>query len=205
MAAVWRCSSRFRIACMFSNQKASFLQLVLRRPIGQELEFHVDWGCDSWAMTDKCKKKLRVFYHKSIRSILNINMHEVEALRITNEQVRKRFLHTPDIVDIIHYRQLKWIGKIARMNESRAPRRLMASWCDNPRKAGRPQVTYRNSFAETIAKVIPGLPQDARLQEWITVAKEERAWNTAIAAWWASVTHNPLLGAAARRVTTLLQ
>jgi hypothetical protein len=58
----------------------------------------------------------------------------------------------PDIIDIIHHRQLKWIGKIARMEEERAPRRLIASWCGNPRKAGRPQYTYRNSYAEAIAK-----------------------------------------------------
>jgi hypothetical protein len=137
-------------------------------------------------------EKVESFYHKSICSILNINMHEVEAYRITNEQVRQRFLHIPDIIDIIHYRQLKWIGKVARMSEERAPRRLIASWCDTPRKTGRPQYTYRNSYAEAIAKAIPGLPQDARLQEWIPVAKEERAWNTAIARWWSTVTHkNP--------------
>jgi hypothetical protein len=134
------------------------------------------------------KKKLSVFYHKSIRSILNINMHEVEANRITNEKVRQRFMSIPDIIDIIqHHRQLKWIGKIARMDEERAPRRLIALWCGNPRKAGRPQYTYRNSYAEAITKVIPGLPQDARLQEWIPIAKDERAWNTAIAGWWATV------------------
>jgi hypothetical protein len=115
-------------------------------------------------------------------------MHEVEANRITNEEVRQRFMSIPDIIDIIHHRQLKWIGKIARMDEERAPRRLViASWCGNPRKAGRPQYTYRNSYAEAIAKVIPGLPQDARLQEWIPIAKDERAWNTAIAGWWATV------------------
>ena len=151
------------------------------------------WGCDSWALTEKMKNKLRVFYHKSIRSILNINMHEVEAYRITNEQVRKRFLHIPDIIDIIHCRQLKWIGKVARMGEERAPRRLIASWCNSARKPGKPQFTYRNAYAEAIGKIIPDLPQDARLQEWIHVAKEEKAWNTAIANWWATVTHNPFL------------
>jgi hypothetical protein len=132
------------------------------------------------------KNEKRVFYHKSsIRSILNINMHEVEAHRSTNEQVRKKFLNVPDIIDVIHCRQLTWIGKVARMGmgEERAPRRLIQTlWWDKPRKEGRPQCTCQNSYAEAIAKVIPSLPQDARLQQWIPIAKE------AIAKWWSTVT-----------------
>jgi hypothetical protein len=54
-------------------------------------------------------------------------MHEVKANCITNKQVQKRFLHIPDIIDIVHCRQLKWMGKVARMQEERAPRGLIAS------------------------------------------------------------------------------
>ena len=79
------------------------------------------------------------------------------------------------------------------MGEERAPRRLIALWYDKARKPGKPQFTYRNAYAEAIAKIIPDLPQDAQLLEWIPVAKEEKAWNIAIANWWATVTHNQLL------------
>jgi hypothetical protein len=153
-------------------------------------------------MTEKMQKKLRVFYHKSIHSILNINMHKVKANRITKEQVQKRFLYIPDIIDVVHCRQLKWIGKVARMEEERAPQRLVASWCNNPRKDSRPQHAHQNSHAEAITKVIPGLPQDGRLQEWTPIAKKEQAWNSAIARWWTRATHNsrnPLLDGLADR------
>jgi hypothetical protein len=101
-------------------------------------------------------------------------MHEVEAHRSTNEQVRKKFLNVPDIIDVIHCRQLTWIAKVARMGmgEERAPRRLIQTlWWDKPRKEGRPQCTCQNSYAEAIAKVIPSLPQDARLQQWFPSQK----------------------------------
>jgi hypothetical protein len=102
---------------------------------------------------------------------------------------RQTSIHSPsdssiltDIMDIVHYRELNWIGKTARMKESTAPRRLIASWCDNPRKPGRPQTTYRNSYTDAIKKVIPDLPQDGKLQEWMPIAKEEQAFGTPLSA-----------------------
>jgi hypothetical protein len=67
-------------------------------------------------------------------------------------------------------------------------------WCDNPRKAGGPQHTHPNSYTEAVAKVIPSLPQDVQLQEWISVVKEERAWNAATARQWSTGTRNSFLG-----------
>jgi hypothetical protein len=124
------------------------------------------WGCNSWAMTDKMQKTLRVFQHKSICSILNMSMHKVKAERIMNKQVRNRFLHAPDIIDVIHCRQVKRIGKIARMDEKRAPRRrLIASWCENPRKTGKPQHTNKNtnrsSYREPLQRSSPACPKTA--------------------------------------------
>jgi hypothetical protein len=102
----------------YSSQQRQNWSLHQHRPLG--LRFLMgDDGQNS--------KQVESFLpQKSIRWILNINMHKVEANRITNKQVQKQFLHIPDIIDVIHYRQLKWSGKIVRMDKERAPQCPMA-------------------------------------------------------------------------------
>ena len=77
------------------------------------------WGCESWSMTENMRRRIRAFHHQSIRSILRINMHMVETCRIKNPTIRQWFCNTPCILDIAKKRQLDWIGKVARMEETK--------------------------------------------------------------------------------------
>jgi hypothetical protein len=95
------------------------------------------WGCKAWTITDSIKRALQVFHHRSLRTILNINMFEVKKQRITNAQTRKR-ANVPDILIFLTRRSLCWIGKLARMPMNRLPRQLLAAWVKNPQKRGRP-------------------------------------------------------------------
>eukprot|EP00978_Attheya_sp_CCMP212_P022946 scaffold69384_cov30-Attheya_sp.AAC.1 len=55
------------------------------------------WGAETWALTDRSMKKLAVFHHRCIRSILQINMHKVKEKRIKNKEIRTRIeLHLND-------------------------------------------------------------------------------------------------------------
>jgi hypothetical protein len=78
------------------------------------------WGCKAWTITNPIKCALQVFHHRSLRTILNINMFEVEEQRITNAQTRKR-ANVPDILIFLTRRSLRWIGKLARMPMNRLP------------------------------------------------------------------------------------
>jgi exonuclease III len=143
------------------------------------------WGCESWAMSEIISRKLQVFYHKSIRKILNINMFEVEQDRITNQDLRKRFCNAPCLLDIISKRQLNWIGKVARMDPyTRLPRKLLAAWTNNNRKVGRPQISYKNTYESVLNMVLPQLPKGAPLIHWLKLAKEPIIWKNLIKVWW---------------------
>jgi hypothetical protein len=89
------------------------------------------WGCEAWTITDSIKRALQVFHHRSLRTILNINMFKVEEQRITNAQTWKR-ANVPDILIFLTRRSLHWIGKLARMPMNRLPCRLLAAWVKNP-------------------------------------------------------------------------
>ena len=42
------------------------------------------WGCASWSMPEKMRRRIRAFHHQSVRSIVRIKMHIVETYRIKN-------------------------------------------------------------------------------------------------------------------------
>lgn len=145
------------------------------------------WGCESWTLNEHNKRLLRSFQHKSIRSILNINIYEVQDYKITNDSLRQNFCNMPDIIDIIKKRQMNWISAIAKMPTQRLPRKLLASWTKEPRKKGRPQSTYRNSYAECISTLLPDLPRALPLTEWITIAASQK-WTELKNKWFKSTT-----------------
>jgi hypothetical protein len=149
------------------------------------------WGSESWTLTEDNIRKLRAFQTKTIRSILNINMHEVQEHRITNESLRQQFCNIPDILQIILKRQLNWIGSIAKMDFTRLPRKLIASWLDETRKVGRPQSTFRNSFARAIRMLIPTSRPTLPLIDWIDIAATKQ-WDALINKWWKTVTQSDL-------------
>jgi hypothetical protein len=51
-------------------------------------------------------------------------------------------LGVPDIEDVYRSRLLKWVGKMVCMETERLPRRMMTCWVRNPRKNGRPHMTW---------------------------------------------------------------
>jgi hypothetical protein len=135
--------------------KCKRISLATKFQIFQAIPINtVLWGCESWSMSDKICEKLKNFYHKNIRRILNINMHEVQSYKITNLQVRKMFCKAPCIIDIATKRQLLWIGKIVRMDPTtNLPRKLLVAWINKSRKIGRPQFTFKNTYENALKKI----------------------------------------------------
>eukprot|EP00957_Ditylum_brightwellii_P043782 3320746-Ditylum_brightwellii.AAC.1 len=76
-------------------------------------------------------------------------MVEVQTQRITNEQVYSRF-SIDSIKSIVVSRQLRWIGKIATMEESCLPRKFPNVWHPNPQPMGRPLTTIRHTYLHAL-------------------------------------------------------
>ena len=164
---------------IFNNQKVRLgTKFLLYKSI---ILNTVLWGCESWSLTADAKRKLESFQNNIIRRILRIDMYMVQNEKITNVQIKTMFYNTPSINKIIKARQLKWLGKIAKMENDRMPRKLLASWIKNPRKPGRPQLNIRNSFAKALSEFFPKM-RNAELKHWIpTLASKE--WKNTLQEW----------------------
>jgi len=104
-------------------------------------------------------------------------MWKIEKEHLRNEHIRNR-LQVPDVHEIITKRQLQFIGKIARMPDSRLPRRLLTAWVGNPRKKGKPHLMVRNSYVDALHQLLgeEEVGQKAILTDWIDKAECESSW-----------------------------
>ena len=125
-------------------------------------------------------RRLKVFHTKCCRSMIGVTTWEVADYSILNENVLK-LVGIMSMEDIVHYRRLVWMGKIARMPLDRFPRKFLAAWTDCPignsysRPHGRRQLSTRDSFLSSLEYI--GLDSsNGQLQSWVPKALKEKDW-----------------------------
>jgi len=86
----------------------------------------VFYGCETWSLTLREERKLRVFENMVLRRIFGPRGDEVtgELRRLHNEEIND--LHcSPIIVWVIKWRRMRWAGHVARMGKERG---RIGSW-----------------------------------------------------------------------------
>ena len=111
------------------------------------------WGCEIWALRKSLLASLEVFQHIWIRRILKIRMSEVIEQHITNTSIREKLYNIPTIKKQITPRQLTYLGKIVRQEESHIPTGLLTVWCNHQRKSGRTILTNKQSMVRNIHRL----------------------------------------------------
>jgi len=84
------------------------------------------YGCETWSLTLRGEKKLRVFENMVLRRIFGRRRDEVtgELRRLHNEELNDLYC-SPNIVRVIKSRRMRWAGHVARIGEERV---CIGSW-----------------------------------------------------------------------------
>ena len=76
------------------------------------------YGCETWSLTLREERRLRVFENKVLRRIFGPRRDEVtrDWRRLHNEEINILY-SSPNIVRVIKSRRMRWTGHVARMGE----------------------------------------------------------------------------------------
>ena len=84
------------------------------------------YGCETWSLTLREERRLRVFENRVLRKVFGPKREEVtgEWRKLHNEELND--LHSlPNIVRVVKSRRMRWAGHVARMGEDRGVQRVL--------------------------------------------------------------------------------
>jgi len=98
------------------------------------------YGCETWSLTLREERRLRVFENRVLRRIFGPKRDEVtgEWRKLHNEELNNLY-SSPNIVRVIKSRRMRWAGHVARMGEDRGVYRVLVGKPEERRPLGRPR------------------------------------------------------------------
>jgi len=84
------------------------------------------YGCETWSLTFREERKLRVFESMVLRRIFGPRSDEVTGdwRRLHNEELNDLYF-SPNIVRVIKSRRMRWAGHVARKGEEMGVYRVL--------------------------------------------------------------------------------
>jgi hypothetical protein len=78
------------------------------------------YGCETWSLTLRDERRLRVFENRVLRIVFGLRRDEAtgERMKLLNEEIHELY-SSPNIVRVIKSRRMRWAGHVARMGEKR--------------------------------------------------------------------------------------
>jgi len=97
------------------------------------------YGCETWSLTMREKRRLRVFENRVLRRVFGPKRDEVtEELRKLHDEELSDLYSLPNIVRVVKSRRMRWAGHVSRMGEGRGTHRVLAGKPEGKRPMGRP-------------------------------------------------------------------
>ena len=134
------------------------------------------YGCETWSLTLREERKLRVFDNMVLR-IFGPRRDEVtgEWRRLHNEELYDLY-SSPNIVRVIKSRRMRWAGHVARMGEERVVYRVLVGKPEGKRPQGRPRRRWVDNIRMDLQEVGCGY------MDWIGLAQDRDSWRKLVSA-----------------------
>ena len=125
------------------------------------------YGCETWSLTLREERKLRVFENMVFRRIFGPRRDEVtgEWRRLHNEELNDLY-SSPNIVRVIKSRRMRWAGHVACIGEERGAYRFLVRKPEVKRPLRRPKRRRVHNIMMDLQEVACGYV------DWIRLAQD---------------------------------
>ena len=105
------------------------------------------YGCETWSLTLREERKLRVFENRVLRRVFGPKRDEVtgEWRKLRNEGLSDLYSLT-NIVRVVKSRRMRWARHVARMGEGRGVHRVLVGKPEGKRPLGRARRRWENNI-----------------------------------------------------------
>ena len=142
--------SRLKVgnACYYSVQNllsTSLLSKTLKIKIYRTIILPaVLYGCETWSLTLREERRMRVIENSVLRRIFGPKRDEVteEWRKLHNVELSDLY-SLAKIVRVVKSRRMRWAGHVARMGEGRGVHRVLVGKPEGKRPLGRPRCRWR--------------------------------------------------------------
>jgi hypothetical protein len=135
------------------------------------------YGCETWSLTLREDRKLRVFEDMVLRRTFEPRRDDVtgEWRRLHKEELN--YLNSsPNIVPVIKSRRMRWAGHVAHIGEERGAYRVLVGKPDGRRPLVRPRRKWVDNIRTDLQEGACGY------MDWIGLAQDRGRWRTLVSA-----------------------
>jgi len=133
------------------------------------------YGCETWSLTLREERRLRVFEKRVLRKVFGPKRNEVtgEWRKLHNEELNDLY-SLPNIVRVVKSRRMRWAGHVARMGEDRVVQRLLVGKPEGKRTLGRPRCKWEDNIKIDLQEVGGGRG------DWMELAQDRDWWRALV-------------------------
>jgi PAS domain-containing protein len=112
------------------------------------------YGCETWSLTLREGRRLRVFENRVLRRIFGPKRDEVIGgwRKLHNEELHGLY-SSPSIVRVIKARMMRWAGHVARMGEVRRAYNILVRRPEGRRPLERPRRRWEDNIKMDIREI----------------------------------------------------
>jgi len=111
-------------------------------------------GCETWSLTLREERRLRVFRNRVLRRIVGPKRDEVtgECSKLHNEKLNDLYC-SPNIMRVMKSRRMRWAGHVARIGEGRGLYRFLVGKAEGRRPLGRSRHRWKDNIKMDLQEV----------------------------------------------------
>ena len=133
------------------------------------------YGCETWSLTLREERRLRMFENRVLRRVFGPKRDEVtgEWRKLHNEELSD-LLPLPNIVQVVKSRRMRWVGHVARMGEGRGVHRVLVGKPEGKGPLGKPRRRWEDNIKMGLQEVGGGCG------DWMELAQNRDRWRALV-------------------------